>query len=123
GSLLWVDVVALVVAVMTMGLTIPIYGAWGAVLAKIASSVTQLILVSAVELRGGTLGVGATLRAAAPSFIACIALGVAWTAGSFVGVHPLVGAIVAGLLGLTLFMGGLRVAKAGLTDADALLVL
>ncbi|WP_269087328.1 lipopolysaccharide biosynthesis protein [Ornithinimicrobium sp. CNJ-824] len=123
GSLLWVDVAALVVAVTAMIFTIPIYGAWGAVLAKIASSATQLLLVSAVELRSGTLGVVQTFRAVGPSLIACVALGVAWTAGSLIGVHPLVGAIVAGFLGLTFFMGGLRVAKTGLTDADAVLVL
>ncbi|WP_353957096.1 lipopolysaccharide biosynthesis protein [uncultured Ornithinimicrobium sp.] len=123
GSLLWVDVAALVVAVAVMLLTIPTLGAWGAVLAKVASSATQLILVSAVELRGGTLGFGATFRAAAPSLIACVALVVGWCAGVLIDAHPLIGASVGGLLGLAVFLGGLRATRAGLTDTDVALVL
>lgn len=123
GSLLWVDVAALVVAVTAMIIAIPIYGAWGAVVAKIASSVVQLLLVSAVELRSGTLGLGATFRAAAPSLIGCLVLVPAWATGSLIDVNPWVGATGAGLLGIALFMVGLRAANAGLTDADAALVL
>lgn len=123
GRLLWVDLVALVLAVIAMVLAIPAYGAWGAVIAKIVGSTAQLVMITIVELTSGTLGVWATLRSAAPSLIACVALAPAWALGVTLDLPVALDAVVAGVVGLAGLLLGLRVLRSGLTAGDQDLVL
>lgn len=123
GSLLWVDLTALAVAVGFMVVAIPLWGAWGAVAAKVASSLTLLVLLAGIEVRHRSLPVGLLLRSIVPSLAAGVIAPAVWVTARALELHPLGTATGAGIGGLVAVLLGLWILRSGLTGGDADVVL
>ena len=104
--------------VLAVGL-VPLLGVWGAVIANVAGSATQLGLL----LRGELAILHLTWRTAA-SDIAPFVVGVpacllAWTLSGVVTPSPFFGAVLSAVAGLALLVAGMHLSRSGLTEPDA----
>ncbi len=116
---LWASGSALVVDLaLAVGL-VPLLGVWGAVIANVAGSATQLGLL----LRGELAVLHLTWRTVAwdvaPVGVGVLACLVAWGVSGAVAGLPVVAAVLAAVMGLALLVVGMRLSRSGLTEPDA----
>ena len=114
-----VNIVALIVDIVLMVSLIPNLGVWGAVIANVAASIIQLIALLSGELRAQALSWGRVLRNSLPVLIGGAACASAWGLVSVLALHPIPAALLAGSIGLAVFLGGIRALRSGLEGADA----
>ena len=117
--ILWVNLTALVVDVVLAVTLIPPLGVWGAVIANVAGSVTQLGILLAGEVKA--LGVrwvdaGQDLLPTGVGAAGCLG---SWAIAAAVGIPPVPTSLVAGALGLGFVVLGLRWTRSGLAAGDA----
>ncbi len=101
---------------------VPSLGVWGAVLANVGGSATQLGLLLRGELTALHLSWRTAARDAAPLAVGVVVCLATWSVfGRLVG-QPLSAAALSAITGLVLLVVGMRVGRVGLTkpDADAL---
>jgi O-antigen/teichoic acid export membrane protein len=118
GELLRANLVALVVDALLAVTLIPVAGIWGAVVANVGAATIRFSLLVRTEI--ALLGmrwveVWTQVRPAVLGAVLCLAL---WFAARPFG-FGIVPAVVAGLVGLAGYVAALRVARTGLTEADA----
>ncbi|GAB3880241.1 hypothetical protein GCM10028802_23630 [Terrabacter terrigena] len=121
GEMLRATSVALVVdVVLAVGL-IPALGIWGAVIANIGGSMTNLLILARSELRGLGVTVGLAVRDALPCLTGAGIAGLLLLATDVTPGNPWLRAVAAALLGGTAYVALLRLTRSGLTvpDADA----
>lgn len=117
GTLLRVSVISLMVDVGVAVVAVPVWGAWGAVLAQVVTGFTQLALLLGNELRTGLHDRRLVLVAAAPTVCGALASVTAYLATARVG-QPVLAAILAAILGLAVYVVLLRVTRAGVSTGD-----
>jgi O-antigen/teichoic acid export membrane protein len=124
GLLLKVNAAALIVDVAIAVALIPLFGAWGAVVANVAGQLVGLIWLATTEPLATSRGLARLLLLYRPFLFGAGIGGAALVVG--VLIQPFSVAFAAGgacIVGVTLYILGVRVTRSGLTiqDRDALL--
>ncbi|SDB79867.1 Membrane protein involved in the export of O-antigen and teichoic acid [Raineyella antarctica] len=118
GRVLLVNVIALSVDIVLAVLLIPPLGVWGAVIANVAASWTQLVGFLAGELRSLDMGWLVVARQSRPFVLGAGVCGAVWGLVWWIDVSPVLAAMIAGSVGLALFSTGLRAGRTGFTSGD-----
>lgn len=128
GEMLRATSVALVVDVVLAVTLIPLWGAWGAVVANIGGSLTSLLIMTRSELRGLDITVRTALRDVLPCLLGAALAGVLML-GAGVGIgdggaaleagDAWMRAALAGGVGSLLYVTVVRLSRSGLTVGDA----
>lgn len=121
-SVLRLNVVALGAMSAIALLTVPVIGAWGAVLAKASVGLVRFALLLITERGSFDASTGSSLRASSPMWLGMLAAGISYGCVALANITPLLQASVALPLGLLAFVLGLSLSRTGLTPADARLV-
>ncbi|MFE6971579.1 oligosaccharide flippase family protein [Isoptericola sp. NPDC057653] len=117
--LLWMNLACLVVDVgLTVALVRPL-GVWAAVLGNATAAVVLFAGLLTLEVRSLGLSAGRTLGTVLPFLLGAAVSVVTWWGIDRIGAPPVPSAVLAGVLGLGLFVGAVRLARTGLTPADA----
>ncbi|MFE7407831.1 lipopolysaccharide biosynthesis protein [Isoptericola sp. NPDC057559] len=117
--LLWMNLACLVVDVgLTVALVRPL-GVWAAVLGNATAAVVLFAGLLTLEVRSLGLSAGRTLGTVLPFLLGAAVSVVTWWGIDRIGAPPVPSAVLAGVLGLGLFVGTVRLARTGLTPADA----
>lgn len=117
--LLWLNLTSLAVSVGLMVLLIPHLGVWGAVISNLGSALVLVALLVATEVRAVGTGTWRALGDVAPYFLGVLACLVAWWGTGRLDLPPVPSAVLAGVVGLGLVVGVMRLTHRGLTPLDA----
>ncbi len=115
--LLAANLAGLAVDVLVAVLTIPVWGAWGAVAANVAAALTTTVVVVNSERAGLGMRPGTVLRSILPAAIGALSGAVAYLASREID-SPWMASLAAAAFGAALFLLGLRVARVGLAPLD-----
>jgi len=117
--LLWANLACVVVDVgLTVALVRPL-GVWAAVLGNAAAAVLLFGGLLILEARSLDLPVRRALAMVQPFVLGAAISVLTWWGVDRIGAPPVPSAAVAAVLGLGLFVGAVRLARTGLTPADA----
>lgn len=118
GQTLVGNLVSLTVNLGAAFTLIPAFGIWGAVWSNIAGALTRFLFLLTVERRALALPVGRMLAFWAPLAVAATACLAAWLAMSTLRLHPVLDAVLAVAVSMTVFVVGMRTTRAGLGADD-----
>ncbi|MFC7877419.1 lipopolysaccharide biosynthesis protein [Isoptericola sp. NPDC057391] len=120
--LLWLNLTTLAVSVGLMVLLIPHLGVWGAVISNLGSAVVLVSLLIVTEVRAVGTGTWRALGDVSSYFVGVLACLVAWWGTGRLDLPAVWSALVAGVVGLGLVVGVMRLTRRGLTPQDAVAV-
>ena len=118
GRLLVINIIALVVNVLLMVLFIPPFGVWGAVVANVGASATQVGMLVIGEVRAIGLSWSRALASGLPTVLGAAVSVSVWMAVGALGLAHLLAAFAAGVLGLVGVTLLLWVTRSGLSAGD-----
>ena len=121
-ELLRANLVALVLDVAVAVALIPVWGAWGAVVANVVGAGSRLVLLMRREISLLRLPWRTVARESTPVGIGAIACVVAWVGAGALPWSPVAAAVAAAAVGVVVLVVLLRASGSGLTEADAVAV-
>ncbi len=101
---------------------VPVWGAWGAVIANISGAMTRLGFLLVDEVRHLRLDPRVVAHALLPVGSGAIACGLAWAGAAAISFNPVARAVAAGALGMVVFALLLRLSGSGLAADDAAVI-
>ena len=121
-ELLRANLVALVLDIAVAIALIPVWGAWGAVVANVVGATTRLMLLMRREITLLGLPWRTVARESAPVGLGAIACVIAWFTAGALPWSPVAAAAAAAVLGVLVLVVVLRSSGTGLTEDDAVAV-
>ncbi len=121
-ELLRATLVALALDVTVAIALIPVWGAWGAVIANVVGAGTLLVLLVRTEISLLGLPWRTVARESMPVWLGAIACLVAWFTAGALPWSPVLAAAAAAVLGVVVLVVLLRASRTGLTEDDAVAV-
>lgn len=118
GSILRINIAAVVVNLVLLFALLPILGLWGAVIANLGGILARNGMLLVGEVRDTGLSPGATAHDVLPLVVGIVASLAALALCSPLPWSPWWSAVGAGVLGLTIYALGVRLTRSGLTSAD-----
>ncbi len=119
NRLLAVNLIAVLVDVALLLILIPPLGVWGAVIGNAVAATTKFAILLAGERRGLALPWRAVLWACAPLAIGNLVSLSTWFGLQAAGLHDVIAAVTAGVVGTLSTVVLLRALRTGLTPGDA----
>lgn len=119
GALLRFGIAAVAVNAALAFPLIARWGAWGAVAANVGAAVCYLALIGSSEIKALGLSASKALHDICPLLVGVVACSLGWGCVQGLRHLPIVASGVAAAVGLTSYIIGLRLARAGLTQDDA----
>ncbi|GAA5159542.1 hypothetical protein GCM10011366_21870 [Ornithinimicrobium tianjinense] len=116
--ILMVNVISLACNLVAAFALIPLFGAWGAVVACVLGMLVRAVQISLGEAAAWGVRLSELGRSAAPIGSASLITFLLWLASRNVDLSPVPVAVLTAAVGFLLFVGATRVTGTGLTSAD-----